>query len=151
MRILKSRYINATVVSVISLIYAVTFILTSNHLEFERMLNHRETLTNDFWNGWSTFVRQGNLKYIGYVYIIIIIFIAALSVRQKSSYDEYQVGILTSSFVSAGILMLLLFPTALLLVLSDPNYAIETIIFLVVAHWSVFLIADLIYAVKWLK
>ena len=58
---------------------------------------------------------------------------------------------LTTSFVSAGFLLLFLFPVALLLVLSDPNYAIETILFLIITHWSVFLIADLIYAVKWVK
>lgn len=151
MRIMRNPYINAAIVSVISLIYAVTFILTSNHFEFDKMLNHEETLNSAFWNGWSAFLRQGNLKYIGYVYILTFIFIIILSILRKRNYDEYQVGILTTSFVSAGFLLLFLFPVALLLVLSDPNYAIETILFLIITHWSVFLIADLIYAVKWVK
>ena len=131
--------------------YAIIFILTSNHLEFERMLNHGQTLNSVFWNGWSAFLRQGNLKYVGYIYIAIIIFIIILSVLRKKSYDEYQVGILTTSFVATGFLLLLLFPVALLLVLSDPNYAIEAVLLLIVAHWSVFLIADLVYVVKWIK
>lgn len=151
MRLIRNPYINAIVVSAISLIYAIIFILTSNHLEFERMLNHGQTLNSVFWNGWSAFLRQGNLKYVGYIYIAIIIFIIILSVLRKKSYDEYQVGILTTSFVATGFLLLLLFPVALLLVLSDPNYAIEAVLLLIVAHWSVFLIADLVYVVKWIK
>ncbi len=151
MRLIRNPYINAIVVSAISLMYAIIFILTSNHLEFERMLNHGQTLNSVFWNGWSAFLRQGNLKYVGYIYIAIIIFIIILSVLRKKSYDEYQVGILTTSFVATGFLLLLLFPVALLLVLSDPNYAIEAVLLLIVAHWSVFLIADLVYVVKWIK
>ena len=50
-----------------------------------------------------------------------------------------------------GTAMVFLFPIALLLVLSDPLYSIETLMFLVVAHWSTVLIADLIYVVKWVK
>lgn len=149
--LIRNPYINAIVVSAISLIYAIIFILTSNHLEFERMLNHGQALNSVFWNGWSAFLRQGNLKYVGYIYIAIIIFIIILSVLRKKSYDEYQVGILTTSFVATGFLLLLLFPVALLLVLSDPNYAIEAVLLLIVAHWSVFLIADLVYVVKWIK
>lgn len=151
MMLIRNPYINAIVVSAISLMYAIIFILTSNHLEFERMLNHGQALNSVFWNGWSAFLRQGNLKYVGYIYIAIIIFIIILSVLRKKSYDEYQVGILTTSFVATGFLLLLLFPVALLLVLSDPNYAIEAVLLLIVAHWSVFLIADLVYVVKWIK
>lgn len=97
MRIMRNPYINAAIVSVISLIYAVTFILTSNHFEFDKMLNHEETLNSAFWNGWSAFLRQGNLKYIGYVYILTFIFIIILSILRKRNYDEYQVGILEQS------------------------------------------------------
>ena len=32
------------------------------------------------------------------------------------------------------------------MILSDPNYAIEALTFLVVVHWSAVLIADLAYA-----
>lgn len=151
MKIMRNPYVNSVVVSAISLIYAAIFILTNGHLEFERMLNHGQTLNSSFWNGWAAFLRQGNLMYIGYVYIAITVFIVILSVLRKRGYDEYQAGILTTGFVSAGLVLLLLFPVALILVLSDPNYAIETILFLIVAHWSAFLIADLAYAVRWIK
>ncbi len=151
MRIIKNPYINAAVTSVISFAYAIVFILTTTHLEFERILNHCQTLDSAFWNSWSMFLRQGKLKYVGYIYIAAAICIIILSFIRKKNYDEYQVGILTTSFIATGFVLLLLFPTALLLVLSDPNYAVETILFLIVLHWSVFLIANLIYAVKWCK
>ncbi len=151
MRLLKNPYINAVVIAIISLFYVVIFILASGHIEFERILSHSQTLNSTFWNSWSAFLQQGNLKYIGYVYIVVAVCILVLSFIRKKSYDEYQVGILTTSFIATGSVLLLLFPTALLLVLSDPNYAIETIMFLVVAHWSVFLLISLIYSIKWYK
>lgn len=151
MRIIKNPYINAVVTSVISLAYAAVFILTSGHIEFERILNHSQTLNSAFWNNWSMFLLQGNLKYIGYIYIAVAITTIILSIIRKKNYDEYQVGILTTSFVAMGVILLLLFPIALLLVLSDPNYAVEMLMFLIVTHWSVFLIANLIYAIKWCK
>ena len=97
------------------------------------------------------FLLHGNLKYIGYVYIAAAISVVMLSIIRKKNYDEYQAGILTTSFVAMGVILLLLFPAALLLVLSDPNYAVETLMFIIVAHWSVFLIANLIYAIKWCR
>lgn len=100
---------------------------------------------------WSDFLIQGNLKYIGYAYIVLAAAIIVLSFTRKKDYDEYQVGILEKGFLIAGIVMGCLFPLSLLLVLSDPNYSIETLIFLVIAHWSVVLIADLIYVIKWGK
>lgn len=151
MRIMRKPCVNAAIISIISFIYSSIFILTSDHIEFERILGHEQTLNNDFWNEWSAFLRQGNLKYVGYIYLIIVICIIALSILQKRNYDEYQVGILTTSFIVTGLLLLFLFPVAFLLVLSDPNYAVETILFLIVIHWSIFLIVALVYSIKWLK
>ena len=151
MRIMKNPYINAAVTSVISLAYVTVFILTSGHIEFERILNHSQALNSAFWNNWSIFLLHGNLKYIGYVYIAAAISILILSIIRKKNYDEYQVGILTTSFAAMGVILLLLFPATLLLVLSDPNYAVEMLMFLIVVHWSVFLIANLIYAIKWCR
>ena len=113
--------------------------------------NHSQTLNSTFWNGWSTFLQQGHLKYIGYGYILVALCILVLSFIRGKNYDEYQVGILTTSFIATGIVLLLLFPIALLLVMSDPNYAVETLMFLVVIHWSVFLLVNLIYSIKWCK
>ena len=75
--------------------------------------------------------------------------ILLLSFVRKKSYDEYQAGIIATSFIVTGVALLLLFPAALLLIVSDPGYAVEAVLFLVVVHWSVFLLASLIYSVKW--
>lgn len=151
MKIFRKPLINAVIISVISIFYAFVFVLASGHIEFERILNHADTLNNTFWNVWSTFLKQGNMKYIGYAYIILAIVIVVFSLIRKRDYDEYQIDILEKGFIVMAVAMVLIFPIALMLVLSDPLYSIETLMFLVVVHWSVVLIADLIYVVKWSK
>ena len=151
MKIIRSPKINATIILIITAFYSLVFILTSGHVEFERVLNHASTLNSVFFFFWSDFLAQGNMKYIGYAYIIIAVAIVILSFTRKQNYDEYQAGILEKGFIAAGIAMVCLFPLALLMILSEPNYSIETIIFLVVAHWSVVLLAELVYVIKWSK
>lgn len=151
MKLIKNPYINASITAIVSFFYAAVFILTSGHIEFEQILGHEETLNNALWNSWSAFLKQGNLKYIGYVYILIAVCVIVLSTIRRKNYDEYQTGILATSFIVNGFIMLILFPAALLLILSDPNYAVETIMLLIVAHWSVFLIVNLIYTIKWCR
>lgn len=151
MRIIRNPRINAAIILIITAFYSMVFILTSGHIEFERMLNHSVTLSSVFWNTWSAFLAAGNMKYIGYAYIVLAVAIVALSFVRKQAYDEYQTSILEKGFIATGIVMVCLFPFALFLTLSDPNYSIETIMLLVVVHWSVVLIADLICAIKWRK
>lgn len=151
MKLLQNPYINAAVITIISVFYAAIFIITSGHDEFLGMLDHRQSLSSAFWNGWTVFLKQGNLKYIGYIYLLITLCILVLSLIRKKKYDEYQTGILATSFIATGIVLLLLFPTAFFMVLNDANYAVETISFLVVTHWSVFLLVNLIYLIKWYK
>lgn len=149
MRQLRNLYTNAAVTAVVSLFYATIFILTSGHLEFERILSHTQTLDHALWNAWSVFLQQGHLKYVGLGYIAAAVLIVAMSLVRRKNYDEYQTRILAVSFMVSGLILLLLFPVVLLLVLSDPHYAVETVLLLVVLHWSAFLIADLFYVVKW--
>ena len=149
MKLMKHPYVNAAITASISLLYGVIFFVTSGHLELERMLQHAPTLNHGFWNGWSAFIGRGCLKYIGCAYILAALCVVVLSFIRRADYDEYQAGILSVSFIITGILMVLLFPAALVLTLSDPNYAIETTLFLVVAHWSIFLAVNLAYTAKW--
>lgn len=151
MKILRKPQTNAIIISVVSIFYALVFILISGHLEFERILDHAETLNSPFWNDWSAFLKQENLKYIGYAYIVLTLAIVIISIVRKRDYDEYQTGILEKGLIVMGAAMILLFPIALILVLSDRSYSIETMMFLVVAHWSIVLLADLIYVIKWVK
>lgn len=151
MRILRKPQTNAVIISVVSIFYALVFIIISGHLEFERILNHAETLNSPFWNGWSIFLKQGNMKYIGYAYIALALAIVIISIVRKRDYDEYQTGILEKGMIVMGTALMLLFPITLIMVLSDHSYSIETLMFLVVAHWSIVLIADLIYVIKWVR
>lgn len=151
MRLFRKPQANAAIVSVVSGFYALVFILISGHMEFERMLNHADTLNSTFWNGWSAFLKQGNMKYIGYAYIALAFAIIIISFVRKRDYDEYQTGIFEKGIIVMGAAMVVLFPIALILVISDPSYCIETMMFLVVAHWSIVLIADLIYVIRWVR
>lgn len=151
MKILKNPKINALFISVISAFCALLFIFTSNHVEFIRLFSHSKTLNSDFWNSWSTFIQNGNMKYIGYVIIALTIAIIFLTVFRKQKYDEYQVNILAKGFITAGIITVLMLPIALLLVLSDRNYAIETMFLLLTIQWIGVLVVDLIYTAKCFK
>lgn len=148
MKNLRKPFINVTVISVISIFYAWVFSLISGHIEFERLLNHSMGLNSSFWNSWSTFLKQGNMKYIGYAYIGLTLVIAIISFIKKQDYDEYQASILEKGIMIMGGAMVFLIPIALIMILSDPSYCIETMMFLVVAHWSIVLVADLIYVMK---
>lgn len=151
MKLIRNPRINAAMILIITAFYSLIFISTSGHIEFERMLNHSVTLNSVFWNTWTAFLAQGNMKYIGYVYIVLAAAIVMLSLVRQQDYDEYQADILKKGFIATGFAMVCLFPFALLLTLSDPNYAMEAMMLLVVVHWSVVLIADLIYVIRWSK
>ena len=83
MKRIRSPKINAAIILIITTFYSLVFISTSGHIEFERMLKHSSTLNSAFWNTWSDFLAQGNMKYIGYTYIILAAAIAVLSFAQK--------------------------------------------------------------------
>ena len=151
MKFFRKPLVNAVIISIISIFYAFIFDMTSGHIEFERILNHAVTLSSPFWNGWSDFLKQGNMKYIGYAYIAIAVIIVILSIIRKRDYDEYQIGILEKGFIVMGATMVLLFPIELIKVLSDHLYCVEYMMFLVVIHWSTVMIVDLIYVIKWSK
>lgn len=151
MKILRKPQINAAVIAVISIFYAAMFGLVSGHVEFDRILDHANTLNSAFWNAWTVFLKQGNLKYIGYSYLVVTIVIVIASFAKRRNYDEYQTSILGKGIMVMGIALVALFPIALLLVLSDPQYAIETVMFLVAVHWAIVLIADSVLVLQCVK
>ena len=88
MKIMRNPKMNAAIVLIVTVFYSLVFILTSGHIEFERMLDHANTLNNGFWNTWSAFLMQGNLKYIGYAYIALAVAIVILSLIRKQNESE---------------------------------------------------------------
>ncbi len=151
MKIIRKPIVNSAVITLISAFYIAIFIIISGHVEFERILDHATTLNSSFWNMWSDFLKQGHLKYVGYSYILLTAAIVISTLIKRRDYDEYQCRMLEKGLIASGIVIVLLFPVAMLLILSEPNYCVETITFLAVAHWSVCLIVDLVYVIKWYR
>jgi hypothetical protein len=149
MNLLKNPVVNALFIGFMSVIYSFLFIFTSNHIEFLRLLPEGKTLQSDFWNGWSDFIRAGNMKYIGYAIIILTLIILLLMLfKRTKKYDEYQLSILTKSLIIAGVLSILMIPIIMLLILSDPSYTIETIFLFAVVQWLGVLVAEIVYVIR---
>ena len=151
MKAIRNPKLSAVMILTITAFYSLVFTVTSGHIEFERVLSHADTLNSAFWNTWSDFLARGNMKYIGYAYIVLALAVVVLSFLRKQGYDEYQTGILKKGFIAAGAIMACLFPLALLLILSDPNYSVEVIVLLAAAHWAAVLIADFAYVIRWYR
>jgi hypothetical protein len=149
MNFLKNPVVNAIFIGLISAIYSFIFIFTSNHIEFLRLLSEGKTLQSDFWNGWSDFIRAGNMRYIGYAIIILTLIILLLMLfKRTQKYDEYQLSMLTKSLIIAGVLSILMIPIIMLLILSDPSYTIETIFLFAVVQWLGVLVAEIVYVIR---
>jgi hypothetical protein len=132
-----------------SAIYSFIFIFTSNHIEFLGLLSNNETLNSSFWNGWSYFIKAGNMKFIGYLIIsLTIVILIVIIFKRVIKYDEYQVSILSKSLIVAGLLSILLLPIIMILLLSDPNYSVETILLFTTIQWISVLVSYLIYVIK---
>lgn len=148
MKLLRKPQIHAAIVSAVSLFYALVFIVISGHIEFEHILSRAGTVNGAFWNGWSAFLKAGHMRYIGYAYLLLTLAIVLLSLSRKRDYDEYQTSIFGKGVMAMGAALVLLFPIVLLMVLSIPAYAAETLLFLVTVHWSIVLSVDLIYVIR---
>ena len=83
MKLLKYSIVNAAFIVVMSAVYSFLFIFTSNHIEFLRLLSHADTLQSAFWNWWSDFIRAGNMRYIGYIMIILTLAIMVLCLSSQ--------------------------------------------------------------------
>ena len=149
MKILKHPIINMIFIIIMSTVYSFLFIFTSEHIEFLRLTSKSKTLQSNFWNGWSDFIRAGNMKYLEYIIIGLTLVILLLMIfKRMKKYDEYQVSILSRSLIVAGILSIISVPIIMIMLLSDPNYAIQTIFLFSIIQWFGVLISDLIYVIN---
>ncbi|WP_407272439.1 hypothetical protein [Radiobacillus sp. PE A8.2] len=149
MSLLKQPIININFIGFMSAIYSFIFIFTSGHMEFISILSHGETLNSAFWNGWSNFLRTGNMRFIGYLIIgLTIAIIIFILIKRRKKYDEYQVSILSKSLLVAGTLSILMIPFMMILVLSDSNYAVEIIFLFASVQWVSVLVSYLVYVIK---
>lgn len=149
MKSLEHPFLHAVFLGLMSFVYAFLFIFTSTHLEFTRQINHDHTLNNNFWNNWSNFILNGNMKYIGYLIIILTLIIFILIITKKiRKYDEYQTNILSRSLIIAGLLSVIMIPFMMIMILSDINYSIETVFLFATIQWLGVLIAYLYFVIK---
>ncbi|WP_246941452.1 hypothetical protein [Bacillus pinisoli] len=150
MNLLKHPIVTIWFIGFMSAIYSFIFIFTAGHMEFVSLLSHGETLNSTLWNGWSDFIKAGNMKTIGYVIIgltVLIIFITIL--KRRKEYDEFQVSILSKSLLVAGTLSILMIPFIMVLLLSDSNYGVEIMFLFATVQWVSVLCTYLIYVIKY--
>ncbi|MBT2642805.1 hypothetical protein J7I80_11250 [Bacillus sp. ISL-41] len=149
MSILRHPVINILFISFMSAIYSFIFIFTAGHMEFISILSHGKTLDSGFWNGWSDFLKAGNMKFVGYLIIgltaLIIVFIF---LKRTKEYDEYQVSILAKSLFVAGFLSIMMVPFLMIMLLSDPNYSTETILLFATIQWLGVLVSYLYFVIR---
>jgi hypothetical protein len=149
MSLLKHPIINIIFIGIMSFIYSFIFIFTAGHMEFVSILSHGETLNSAFWNGWSNFLRTGNMRFIGYLIIgLTIAIIIFILIKRRKKYDEYQVSILSKSLLVAGTLSILMIPFMMILLLSDSNYAVEIIFLFASVQWVSVLVTYLVYVIR---
>lgn len=145
----NSPYLHAALISFIALFYAAIFIFTSGHMELTSMLA-TGTLPSDFWNNWSAFIAAGHMKFFGYALLVLAaISLLTMLVKKHKAYDEYQLTIFTRLLIIAGIVSLLMLPLIFFLLLSDPNYLIETIFLFAAIQSIALLIASCVYTLKY--
>jgi len=149
MTLFKNPFTNIIFIILMSTVYSFIFIFTSDHIEFLGLLSHAQTLNSPFWNEWSDFIKAGNMKFIGYFIIsLTVIILLFMAIKRTKNYDEYQLSILNRCFIIAGFISILMVPVMMIILLSDPNYAIETILLFASVQWVSVIILYLIYVIR---
>lgn len=149
MTLFKNPFTNIIFIIFMSAVYSFIFIFTSDHIEFLGLLSHTQTLNSPFWNEWSNFIKAGNMKFIGYFIIsLTVIILLFMAIKRTKNYDEYQLSILNRCFIIAGFMSILMVPVMMIMLLSDPNYAIETILLFASVQWVSVIVLYLIYVIR---
>lgn len=149
MKFLRYPFVNGIFISLFSSFYSFILMITSGHIEFQRILYYTKAKAANSKNlsMWGEFLYNGNQKYIGMAMIAITVLIIVLLVSRKSSYDEYHVEILSKCFLVSGFITICLVAILFFLILSEPAAIVEKITLFVILHWMSMLIADLIFII----
>lgn len=144
--ILKKPGTNALCISMFTAFYGLIFIVTSGHMEFERLLYYgRSTGRHSFWQGWSSFLASGRQIYIAYVLIALTVLVVLMLLFRRRPYDEYHVAGLIRCLAAATVITLIAIAGFYVLILSDPNGIVEKFTLFIVIHWTTVVLADLAY------
>ncbi len=146
-RMLKHPATNASCISLFTAFYALIFIITSGHAEFQDLLYYGRAGQNadSFWAGWSFFLSAGFQKYIAYALIALTALVVALLLKRRCPFDEYHTAILTACLSVGVVLTLVAIALFYLLILSEPNGIVEKFTLFITVHWGTVVLCDLTY------
>ncbi len=144
--ILKNPRVNAVCISMFTAFYGLIFIVTSGHVEFERLIYYnKSTGVHQFWTGWSNFLASGHHIYIAYTLIAITVLVVLMLLFRRRPYDEYHVASLIQCLAAAAVLTLIAIAGFYLMILSDSNGIVEKFTLFIAIHWATVVLADLVY------
>ena len=135
MKSLKNPMTNAIYIALITAIYAIIFIVSS---EFVFLSDSR----------WSLFIQNKNMKYVGLGMIGVAIIIDTFSALRRKKFDEYQIITLEKIMLFNGSFLNIIFPLSLFILIFVPAYFVETIFFFILFQWLCMIITEITYLIK---
>ncbi len=137
MKSLKNPMTNAIYIALITAIYAIIFIVSS---EFVFKYDH--------FSRWSLFIQNKNMKYVGLGMIGVAIIIDTFSALRRKKFDEYQIITLEKIMLFNGSFLNIIFPLSLFILIFVPAYFVETIFFFILFQWLCMIITEITYLIK---
>ena len=120
--IIKNPMTNAIYIALITAIYAIIFIVSSEFVfKYDHFLSDSR---------WSLFIQNKNMKYVGLGMIGVAIIIDTFSALRRKKFDEYQIITLEKIMLFNGSFLNIIFPLSLFILIFVPAYFVETIFFL---------------------
>ena len=138
MKSLKNPMTNAIYIALITAIYAIIFIVSS---EFVFKYDHSDSR-------WSLFIQNKNMKYVGLGMIGVAIIIDTFSALRRKKFDEYQIITLEKIMLFNGSFLNIIFPLSLFILIFVPAYFVETIFFFILFQWLCMIITEITYLIK---
>ena len=139
-KINDSGKMNAIYIALITAIYAIIFIVSSEFVfKYDHFLSDSR---------WSLFIQNKNMKYVGLGMIGVAIIIDTFSALRRKKFDEYQIITLEKIMLFNGSFLNIIFPLSLFILIFVPAYFVETIFFFILFQWLCMIITEITYLIK---
>lgn len=113
MKSLKNPMTNAIYIALITAIYAIIFIVSSEFVfKYDHFLSDSR---------WSLFIQNKNMKYVGLGMIGVAIIIDTFSALRRKKFDEYQIITLEKIMLFNGSFLNIIFPLSLFILILYPH------------------------------
>lgn len=140
MKSLKNPMTNAIYIALITAIYAIIFIVSSEFVfKYDHFLSDSR---------WSLFIQNKNMKYVGLGMIGVAIIIDTFSALRRKKFDEYQIITLEKIMLFNGSFLNIIFPLSLFILIFVPAYFVETIFFFILFQWLCMIITEITYLIN---